>query len=95
MASAANGSAFTITRDSMTIKLKFTGAGATQYGFVIQRADATAVQQFLHIGESLAGDATLVIDLMSWPGTGQPLTVGIDLGSDGTIDSTVMLSDQN
>lgn len=93
VASDSDGSAFTISRDSMTIKLKFSGAGATQFGFVIVRADAMKLQQFLHLGESLAGDATLVIDLMSWPGNGMPLTVGVDMGSDGTIDSTLQLTD--
>ena len=40
-----------------------------------------------------AGFATLIIDLTSWPGNNMPLSVGVDLGSDGTVDQTLMLTD--
>mgnify|MGYP001561649479 FL=1 len=79
----------------MSMKLKFSGAGNTQFGFVILRADTAGLQGFLHAGEALAGDATLTINLSSWPGNGQPLAVDVDLGSDGAVDQTLMLSDQN
>lgn len=95
VASDSNGSLFTLSRDAMTVRLIFSGAGATQYGFSIEKVDATGAQLFAHAGQALTGDATLIIDLASWPGNGQPLSVDVDLGSDGSVEQTLMLSDQN
>ena len=43
---------------------------------------------------TLLGDS-LSFDLATWTGNGSPLTLSVDLGSDGTVDQTEVLADQN
>jgi hypothetical protein len=95
VASDANGAVFSVERTGTVVQVRFVGAGATQYGLVISRLETAAVQSFLHAGESLAGDTTLRFDVAMWPGQGQGLSVEVDEGSDGTVERTVTLSDQN
>ena len=95
VASDADGAEFLLERAGSLVTTQFTGAGATQYGVVLTRVGANGSVHFLHAGTALQGDASLSFDLAAWAGNGTPLTVSVDLGSDGTIDRTDVLADQD
>ncbi|MDP2272477.1 MAG: hypothetical protein Q8K32_17210 [Archangium sp.] len=93
--SDADGAQFLLERAGSVVALKLSGAGATQYGVLLTRAGANGSEHFLHAGTALQGDATLSFDLATWAGNGSPLTLSVDLGSDGSVDQTEVLVDQD
>ena len=93
--SDADGAEFLLEHAGSLVVLQLRGAGATQYGVVLTRVGANGNEHFLHTGIALQGDATLSFDLATWAGNGSPLTLSIDLGSDGNVDQTEVLVDQD
>ncbi|HJZ88392.1 MAG TPA: hypothetical protein VKN99_24625 [Polyangia bacterium] len=67
----------------------------TTYGITIRRIDDGGVSEFTHAGATVGGNDTVYLDYAAWGGQGQPLTIEVDQGSDGTIDQTLLLSDDN
>ena len=94
VASDGDGAEFLLERAGSVVAIQLRGAGATQYGVVLTRVGANGSAHFLHAGTALQGDATLSFDLATWTGNGSPLTLSVDLGSEGSVDQTEVLSDQ-
>lgn len=67
---------------------------AVAFDLLLQRDDANSTQVF-GTGDdvSINPEDLLYVDYASWQGNGQPLTVEIDRGGDGSIDETITLVD--
>lgn len=63
------------------------------YALLINRIDDAGEQTFGHDEIQLEPDDTAFVEYLKWTGEGGELPLGIDRGSDGTIDETIMLSD--
>lgn len=75
------------------LALQIKSNGSTDYAIDMIRTDDKGQQEFTHAGNSESGMDTVYLDFGSWGGQGTPMTIEVDQGSDGTIDSTQMLSD--
>lgn len=95
LVSDADGAMFLLERKGSLMTLMLDGAGATRYGLRLTRVGANGSEHFLHGGIALQGDAAISFDLATWAGNGSPLTLSIDLGSDGNVDQTEVLVDQD
>jgi hypothetical protein len=70
--------------------------GSAVYGIALFRikSDGT-LEQFLHVANSLSASDAVVLHYGEWAGEGQPMTIGLDVGADGTEDSTFTVTDEN
>ena len=91
----AGGVKMSLKIDDQTKKLAIQLTGATAYGIAVQRIDGTTDQFFLHEGNALGPNDTAYLDYGAWSGNGGTMPLEIDLNSDGTIDDTIVLTDQN
>lgn len=66
---------------------------ATTYSLTMDRIDDQSEQVFGHDNIQLQPGDTAYLDYAAWQGNGTPLLLEIDHGSDGTIDTTLELSD--
>jgi hypothetical protein len=64
------------------------------FNLLMSRIDEKVEQTFENEGVTLASGDTLYLDYAKWTGQGGKLTVELDQGSDGTIDSTTTLDDE-
>lgn len=69
-------------------------AGAGKYTLTIDRLDANGEQNFLHTNIPISATDTHYINYTDWDGSGA-LTLQIDQGSDGSIDSSVELTNMS
>lgn len=67
------------------------GAGA--WGVEVSRLHSDGESVFSHGGNQAAMSDTLYLEYGAWKGQGTPMPLGIDRGSDGTIDQTIQLTD--
>lgn len=67
--------------------------GTASYDVRVERRDTAATSVFTHAGNSIAATAVVSFDYAQWSGNGMPMSVGVDADGDGTVDSTVMVSD--
>lgn len=63
------------------------------YSLTMNRIDDAGEQTFGHDGIELEPDATAILEYGKWQGDGQEVPLGIDAGSDGSIDETLSLTD--
>ena len=94
VATDGDGSNFTVDRTATQVRVHFRETGPTRFGIQLTILGDT-VDSFGYSGVELGGDATLFLEIASWPGPGQPLTVEVDEGSDGTVDQVLELPDEN
>jgi len=66
-----------------------------QYSLILSRFDDNGEQTFEHDNITLGPTDLMYIYYAKWSGNGTGLEVGIDRGSDGTIDETLDLTDEN
>jgi hypothetical protein len=64
------------------------------FNLLMSRIDEKVEQNFEGEGLTLASGDSLFLDYAKWTGQGGKLTVELDQGSDGTIDSTTTLDDK-
>ncbi|NTV65661.1 MAG: hypothetical protein HGA65_19300 [Oscillochloris sp.] len=81
--------------DTVHSQVVFTGAQAgSAYNLEIMRVSAAGEQRFAHQDVTIAGTDTHYMSYGTWDGIGS-MTVQIDHGSNGTIDSTVTLLNEH
>lgn len=78
----------------LAVKLSNTKQNAT-FNLLMSRIDEKSEQQFLGQKLTLKSGDTLYIDYASWAGDKTRLKVEVDKFSDGIIDNTILLRDQN
>ncbi len=66
-----------------------------QYSLILSRFDDNGEQVFEHDNITLGPTDLMYIYYAKWSANGSGLEVGIDRGSDGTIDETLELTDEN
>jgi hypothetical protein len=66
--------------------------GMASYGVRVHVISAGDVV-FAHMGNTISATAIVWLEYGTWAGDGTPMTVSIDDDGDGTIDQTVMVSD--
>ena len=69
--------------------------GPGTYGLWMDRIDDVSEQIFSHDQIILSAGDTAYVDFSKWTGDKTPMTLEIDHGSDGTIDETLTLNDEN
>ena len=80
------------TNGILKVKVKAVDGNAA-YDIRVERRDMTATSTFTHAGNALAAAATVSFNYGGWAGDGMPMSVGTDADSNGTIDTTAMVSD--
>jgi hypothetical protein len=68
---------------------------AGQYLLRLSRFDDNGEQTYQHDNITLDPTDQMYVYYGKWSGNGTGLEVGIDRGSDGTIDETLTLTDEN
>ncbi len=68
---------------------------ASTYALVMGRLDKNFAQYFDHGAIQLGPNDTAILDYGNWVGDGATLPLLIDQGSDGTVDQTVQLTDED
>ncbi len=91
----ANGITVTLDIDLVTgkLSLRIQNEGATVYGIVMRRIDDKGESEFSHANGSEAGGDTVIFDFDDWAGQGTPLSIEVDKGSDGSVDTTETATD--
>jgi hypothetical protein len=85
-----------LDKDKNTLKLFATGNKQTGvYAIIMGRFDAQSELYFGHDDIELAPKDTAIFDYSKWDSNGETLPLGIDRNSDGTIDETIELSDED
>ena len=69
-----------------------TSDGSAHYGIRVHALSTDDVV-FGHMGNAVSSTATVFLNYGTWAGQGTPMTVEIDDDSNGTIDQTLMVSD--
>lgn len=68
-------------------------ASAGSYSLQVARYDDQGEQVFGAQGVTLAAEDVLYVDYLKWPGNGQPMTLGLDKGGDGSVDESIEVAD--
>ncbi len=78
------------------LRVLFRGAadGQSTYDIEGHRIDAAGEQVFRHRGNVLAAGTALWLDYGTWTGDGAAMNASLDQGADGSVDGTVVLSDE-
>lgn len=63
------------------------------YSLVVVRYDDQGEQIFGAEGIYLEPDDVLYVDYLLWPGSGEPMSLDLDIGGDGTVDETLQVDD--
>lgn len=95
-AAETGGVEVTLTLQAATGRLKVdvnAADGNATYDIRIERRDTESTVVFTHAGNTLASAAVVQFLYGDWAGNGSPMSVEVDSNSDGTVDSTVMVSD--
>ncbi len=92
-----SGGSMTLGIDTDKGRLSISSAGNKQkgaYALVMNRIDDAGKQSFGHDNIELDPNSTANLDYADWKGDGSELSLSIDDGNDGTIDNTIVLTDQ-
>jgi hypothetical protein len=94
-ASVGAGQAVTLTNNAISGTLEFDNSHASggKYDLEINLTTAAGEHRFVHAGVVISATDTHYVSYGSWSGAGG-LTLQIDHGSNGTIDETLVLSNQ-
>lgn len=68
-----------------------TSAGS--YSLQVAKYDDQGEQVFGAEGVTLAAEDVLYVDYLKWPGNGQPMTLDLDKGGDGSVDESIEVAD--
>ena len=90
------GQVVTLTADVSNGQLVFNNAqaGGGEYNLALRRVSAAGRQEFNHTGLAISATDTHYADYGAWDGSG-PMTLYVDHGSDGTVDETYVLENQD
>jgi hypothetical protein len=80
-----------VPNGKLAVKITTTD-GSASYGVRVHALSTDDVV-FGHMGNAIASTATVYLDYGTWAGQGSPMTFEIDNDSNGTIDQTVMVTD--
>lgn len=75
----------------LAVKISSTD-GSAAYGLRVHALSAGDVV-FAHMGNTITSAATVYLDYGTWAGNGTPMTFEVDDDSDGTIEQTLMVTD--
>ncbi|MDP3274258.1 MAG: hypothetical protein Q8Q09_03630 [Deltaproteobacteria bacterium] len=76
-------------------RISFAGStSAPTFELYMERVTETGSAVFRHVGVTATATTVLYVNYATWAGNGMPLSVGVDLDGNGTIDRTDMLADQ-
>ena len=89
----ANGVRVNLKADRAAGKLAIKLQDATAFAIIVEKIDGSGDQVFYHAGNTLGPNDTAYLKYGMWPGNGMALEMDVDADSDGTIDQTVMLTD--
>lgn len=89
------GISISIKKDETKGEFSFQIKGALGYTMQMVRIDEKGEQVFSHDGATITEDDTIIVKYGSWQGQGSPLTLQIDDGSNGTIDETIQIVDED
>lgn len=91
-----SGQSVGMNTDTGNGKLEFSNAyaGGSTYDVAVTRVTAAGAQTFGHNGVTISATDTQYYDYGTWDGV-SPIKLEIDHGSDGTIDQTVDLTNQD
>lgn len=92
---APTGISISLKKDETKGEFSFQVKGAPNYALQMVRIDTAGEQVFSHAGTAISANDTIIIQYGSWLGQGSPLTLQIDSGSNGTIDQTIQVSDDD
>ena len=90
------GGTINVALDSTKAQMSINSAGTKSsgtYGLLMDRYDDKSVQTFFHDDITLGPADTAIVNYGKWTGDKASLPLGIDRGSDGTIDETLDLTD--
>jgi hypothetical protein len=93
----ASGVQVDIKMDLANGKLRMTFNGAQAqggYDVEVHRIDDAGEQVFTHAGNNESDGDVIYLDYAQWMGQGSAMTIEVDQGGDGSVDSTTALSDQ-
>lgn len=76
------------------LKVKVADNDGSTWAVTVRRISDQGVEEFTHAGVTNGGPDTIVLDYGAWAGQGTGMNAGVDLGSDGSIDSSMMLPDE-
>ncbi len=68
-------------------------AAAGSYSLQVAKYDEQSEQVFGAEGVMLAAEDVLYVDYLKWPGNGQPMSLELDKGGDGSVDETIEVAD--
>ena len=74
--------------------MKDSGGAQDNYDVKVARDSASGEQDFSNAGISIDPGETENYDFAAWAGQGSAMSVGEDMNSDGSIDTTVQEPDQ-
>jgi hypothetical protein len=77
-------------------RISFAGStSAPAFTLYMDRVTEANVVNFTHAGVTATASSVLYVNYGTWAGNGMPLSVGVDLDGDGTIDRVDTLADQS
>lgn len=77
-------------------RISFAGStSAPAFTLYMDRVTEAEVVNFTHAGVTATASSVLYVNYGTWAGNGMPLSVGVDLDGDGTIDRVDTLTDQS
>lgn len=68
-------------------------ASAGSYSLQVAKYDDQGEQVFGAEGVKLAAEDVMYVEYLKWPGNGQPMTLDLDKGGDGSVDETIEVAD--
>jgi hypothetical protein len=80
---------------SKKLAVKIMDNDGSTYGITVRRIDDNGVEEFTHMGNTIGGDDTIYLDYGMWTGQGAPMPSEVDQGSNGSVEMTEMLTDEN
>lgn len=89
------GLSVSLKKDEAKGEFSFQIKNAQNYTLQMVRIDENGEQVFSHDGATLTDDDTIIVKYGTWQGQGMPLTLYIDDGSNGSIDETVQIVDED